>query len=163
MEGMSYTQQIIELLKDDKLTSDEIADKLEISKQDARTYLLRLKNEDKVMVIGKRGRFYVYTLKVLEDSLREPKKEHVLLESVADLSEKFYEVYKDTIKMKDEYIESLEESFNSKLEYIESLQISNEIKKESIVKLEEENNRLKAEIKVLKKKIQELTDLLSGK
>ncbi|MFW9822823.1 MAG: roadblock/LC7 domain-containing protein [Candidatus Thorarchaeota archaeon] len=51
----------MELLKTISLTSDEIADELLLSKQDARTYLLRLKREGKIRTLGKKGRNYIYT------------------------------------------------------------------------------------------------------
>jgi predicted regulator of Ras-like GTPase activity (Roadblock/LC7/MglB family)/predicted ArsR family transcriptional regulator len=51
----------LDLLKTLPLTSDEIADKLMLNKQDARTYLLRLRHEGKIKTLGKRGRNYIYT------------------------------------------------------------------------------------------------------
>ena len=51
------------LLKFSSLTSSEIAKKLNLSKQDTRTYLLRLKREDKITTLGKKGRQYIYTYK----------------------------------------------------------------------------------------------------
>ncbi|MFX1280792.1 MAG: FaeA/PapI family transcriptional regulator, partial [Promethearchaeota archaeon] len=53
--GISNKERILELLKSLPLTSDEIAEKLILSKQDARTYLLRLKKEGKIKVLGKKG------------------------------------------------------------------------------------------------------------
>ncbi|MFW9867641.1 MAG: FaeA/PapI family transcriptional regulator [Candidatus Thorarchaeota archaeon] len=50
-------------LKSNSLTSSEIAKKLNLSKQDTRTYLLRLKREDKIKTLGKKGRSYIYTSK----------------------------------------------------------------------------------------------------
>jgi predicted regulator of Ras-like GTPase activity (Roadblock/LC7/MglB family) len=51
----------LDLLKTLPLTSDEIADKLMLNKQDARTYLLRLRHEGKIKTLGKRGRNFIYT------------------------------------------------------------------------------------------------------
>jgi len=59
--GLSNKDRILNLLKTLPLTSDEIADNLMLSKQDARTYLLRLKKEGKIKTLGKRGRNYIYT------------------------------------------------------------------------------------------------------
>ncbi|MFW9941414.1 MAG: roadblock/LC7 domain-containing protein [Candidatus Thorarchaeota archaeon] len=59
--GLSNKDRILNLLKTLPLTSDEIAEKLMLSKQDARTYLLRLKKEGKIKNLGKRGRNYIYT------------------------------------------------------------------------------------------------------
>jgi len=59
----SNKDRILHLLKSEALTSKEIADKLGISKQDARTYLLRLKKKDKISTLDKKGRYYVYTYK----------------------------------------------------------------------------------------------------
>ena len=60
---LSNKDRILHLLKSEALTSKEIADKLGISKQDARTYLLRLKKKDKIRTLDKKGRYYVYTYK----------------------------------------------------------------------------------------------------
>ncbi len=51
----------MDLLKTLPLTSDEIADKLMLNKQDAHTYLLRLRHEGKIKTLGKRGKNYIYT------------------------------------------------------------------------------------------------------
>ena len=61
--GLSNKDRILDLLKTNSLTSNKIADKLNLSKQDTRTYLLRLKKEDKIKTLGKRGRQYIYTYK----------------------------------------------------------------------------------------------------
>ena len=59
--GLSNKDRILDLLKTIPLTSYEVADKLMLNKQDARTYLLRLKKEGKIKTVGKRGRNYIYT------------------------------------------------------------------------------------------------------
>ncbi len=64
--GFSNKDRILDLLKTNSLTSNKIADKLHLSKQDTRTYLLRLKKEDKIKTLGKRGRQYIYTYKAYE-------------------------------------------------------------------------------------------------
>ncbi|MHA1931815.1 MAG: roadblock/LC7 domain-containing protein [Promethearchaeota archaeon] len=64
--GLSNKDRILDLLKTDSLTSNKIADKLDLSKQDTRTYLLRLKKEDKIKTLGKKGRQYIYTYKAYE-------------------------------------------------------------------------------------------------
>ncbi|MBY8986063.1 MAG: roadblock/LC7 domain-containing protein [Candidatus Lokiarchaeota archaeon] len=61
--GLSNKDRILDLLKTNSLTSNIIADKLNLSKQDTRTYLLRLKKEDKIRTLGKRGRQYIYSYK----------------------------------------------------------------------------------------------------
>ena len=61
--GLSNKDRILDLLKTNSLTSNKIADKLNLSKQDTRTYLLRLKKEEKIKTLGKRGRQYIYTYK----------------------------------------------------------------------------------------------------
>jgi len=66
--NFSNKDQILTLLKSKALTSKELAEKLILSKQDTRTYLLRLKKDDKIKSIGKKGRFYVYTYKRPQDS-----------------------------------------------------------------------------------------------
>lgn len=159
MERVSNTRRILNLLKNNSLTSDDIAETLELSKQDVRTYLLRLRNEDKVKVIGKTGRFYIYTYKNPETNLKpiSEELEHELIESISELSDKFYDIYKDALKMKDEYIESLEQSFDSKEELINSFRYSNKVKNTINKQLLEENERLKTELKNLKEKIKKLT------
>ena len=52
-------------------SSKEIAEKLILSGQDTRTYLQRLKKEDKIRVVEKKGRFLVYALKKPFSSARE--------------------------------------------------------------------------------------------
>jgi len=60
---LSNKDRILNLLKKKALTSNDIADKLGLSKQDTRTYLLRLRKENKVKTLGKKGRYYIYTSK----------------------------------------------------------------------------------------------------
>ena len=60
---LSNKDRILNLLKSEDLSSKEIADKLSLSKQDARTYLLRLKKEDKIKILGKKGRYNIYSYK----------------------------------------------------------------------------------------------------
>jgi Ras-related protein Rab-11A len=62
-ENLGNKEQILNVLKSGHLTSSEIAKKLSLSKQDTRTYIQRLKAEDKIKVIGKKGRSLVYTSK----------------------------------------------------------------------------------------------------
>ena len=59
---MSKKEQILELLKQEPLTSKEISDKLGFEKQETRTYLLRLKKANKIYSLEKRGRFNVYSI-----------------------------------------------------------------------------------------------------
>ncbi len=61
---LSNKERILNLLKSKGLTSRQIAEKLKLSKQDTRTYLLRLKKENKIKTLGKKGRYYIYTAKM---------------------------------------------------------------------------------------------------
>ncbi|MHA1390980.1 MAG: hypothetical protein ACTSQT_01895 [Promethearchaeota archaeon] len=54
-------ERILQLLKFNALNSKEIATKLNLSEKNTRTYLLRLKKEDKIKSINKKGRFLIYT------------------------------------------------------------------------------------------------------
>ncbi|MHA1479081.1 MAG: GTP-binding protein, partial [Promethearchaeota archaeon] len=56
-------ERILELLTKNALTSKEIANELNLSEKNTRTYLTRLKKEDKITDIGKTGRFLIYTHK----------------------------------------------------------------------------------------------------
>lgn len=63
VENLGNKERILNLLKSEHLTSNEFAERLSLSKQDTRTYLQRLKAEDKIKVIDKKGRFLIYALK----------------------------------------------------------------------------------------------------
>ena len=65
---LSNKDRILNLLKLESLTSKEIAKRLSLSEQDTRTYLLRLKKEDNIKTLGKKGRFYIYTYKMPFDT-----------------------------------------------------------------------------------------------
>ncbi|MFX0017530.1 MAG: GTP-binding protein [Candidatus Hermodarchaeota archaeon] len=69
--NLGNKERILNLLKSKYLTSNEIAERLSLSKQDTRTYLQRLKAEDKIKVIDKKGRFLVYALKKPISSAKE--------------------------------------------------------------------------------------------
>ena len=56
-------ERILDLLTKNTLTSKEIANELNLSEKNTRTYLTRLKKEDKITDIGKTGRFLIYTHK----------------------------------------------------------------------------------------------------
>ena len=75
------------LLKINSLTSYEIADKLDLSKQNTRTYLLRLKKEEKIKTLGKRGRNYIYTYKAPSDTEKSQIDTNMLLEVLKDYLE----------------------------------------------------------------------------
>ena len=60
---LSNKDRILNLLKTQALTSKEIAAKLDLPVQDTRTYLLRLKKEDKLKVLAKKGRYNIYAYK----------------------------------------------------------------------------------------------------
>jgi hypothetical protein len=62
-EDLNNKDRITLLLKSEALTSTQLADKLGLSKQDTRTYLLRLKKENKIRVLAKKGRLNIYTAK----------------------------------------------------------------------------------------------------
>ena len=61
-EKIGNKERILNLLESNALTSKEIADKLNLSEKNTRTYILRLKKEDKIKPISKKGRFSIYTL-----------------------------------------------------------------------------------------------------
>ncbi len=88
--GLSNKDRILDLLKTNSLTSNKIADKLDLSKQDTRTYLLRLKKEDKIKTLGKRGRQYIYTYKAYKapsDTEKPQIDTNVLVEVLRDYLE----------------------------------------------------------------------------
>jgi predicted ArsR family transcriptional regulator len=60
---MSKKETILTLLQDKELTNKEIADKMGITVNEARVYVNRLKQENRVKSIGKRRRFKVYKAK----------------------------------------------------------------------------------------------------
>jgi len=55
-------ERILNLLKSNAFTSKEIARELNLSEKNTRTYLLRLKKEEKIKSINKKGRFLIYIL-----------------------------------------------------------------------------------------------------
>ena len=59
---MSKKEQILELLRQEPLTSKEISTKLGFEGQETRTYLLRLKKANKIYSLEKRGRYNVYSI-----------------------------------------------------------------------------------------------------
>lgn len=59
---MSKKEKILELLKEENLTSKEIAIKLQFKETETRVYLLRLIKEKKIKSIGKKGRFKIYSI-----------------------------------------------------------------------------------------------------
>ncbi|MCK4286435.1 MAG: hypothetical protein KAX18_09550, partial [Candidatus Lokiarchaeota archaeon] len=85
--GLSNKDRILNLLKTNSLTSNEIAGKLNLSKQDTRTYLLRLKKGEKIKTLGKRGRHYIYTYKAPVDSEKSHIDTNVLVEVLRDYLE----------------------------------------------------------------------------
>jgi len=124
----------LNLLKTHSLTSNEIANKLTLSKQDTRTYLLRLKKQEKIKTLGKRGRQYIYTykapidsekshidtnmlVKVLKDYLEsEPSFKKEVKRKIAELETKLNTIVSKTNKTYHEIEEELE-----MLQYIEPL------------------------------------------
>ena len=85
--GLSNKDRILDLLKTNSLTSNKIADKLNLSKQDTRTYLLRLKKEEKIKTLGKRGRQYIYTYKAPSDTEKSHIDTNILVEVLRDYLE----------------------------------------------------------------------------
>ncbi|MFX1430779.1 MAG: roadblock/LC7 domain-containing protein [Promethearchaeota archaeon] len=75
------------ILKTQSLTSNEIAKKLSLSKQDTRTYLLRLKKQEKIKTLGKRGRQYIYTYRAPKDSEKSHIDSNMLVEVLKDYLE----------------------------------------------------------------------------
>jgi len=77
-ERLNNKDRIILLLKSGALTSLQLADKLGLSKQDTRTYLLRLKKEKRIRVIAKKGNLNIYTAKPPVAVERQDKKINIL-------------------------------------------------------------------------------------
>lgn len=84
--SVSRKEQIFVLLTQENLTSKEIAERLNFDQAETRTYLLRLKNEKKVRVVGKKGRYHIYTAQKLISS-----KEQALIQELKyDLAKLYY-------------------------------------------------------------------------
>lgn len=75
------------LLKTHSLTSVEIADKLNLSKQDTRTYLQRLKKQKMIKTLGKQGRQFIYAYKAPEDTEKSQIDTNVLVDVLKDYLE----------------------------------------------------------------------------
>ena len=115
----------MDLLKTTSLTSNQIADKLSLSKQDTRTYLLRLKKLEMIKTLGKRGRQYIYTynnpedleksqidtnmlVDVLRDYLSEPSFKNEVRKKIAELEAKLNNIASHTNETYDELAQELE-------------------------------------------------------
>lgn len=90
-------ERILDLLKLESLTSKELAKELNLSDQDTRTYILRLKKENKINVIGKKGRYYVYKSnffgrKGIEPQITKTKEEKILVFQYNDQLNEFQEL-----------------------------------------------------------------------
>ena len=85
--GLSNKDRILNLLKKAALTSNDIANRLSLSKQDTRTYLLRLKKAEKIKTLGKRGRHYIYTYKAPSDTEESHINTNMLVEVLKDYLE----------------------------------------------------------------------------
>jgi len=110
--GLSNKDRILNLLKTNSLTSYEIADKLNLSKQNTRTYLLRLKKEEKIKTLGKRGRNYIYTYKTYKAPV-DPEKSHIDTNLLVEVLKEYLESepsFKKEVKKK---IAELEAKLNS--------------------------------------------------
>ncbi|MFX1567828.1 MAG: winged helix-turn-helix transcriptional regulator [Promethearchaeota archaeon] len=65
---MSNKEKILELLKENELTIKEIATKMNLSENETRVYIHRLKRNDLIQEIGKKKRYIIYTtIKEKED------------------------------------------------------------------------------------------------
>jgi len=115
----------LSLLKTTSLTSKEIAEQLSLSKQDTRTYLLRLKKQEMIKTIGKRGRQFIYTyinpedstksqidtsmlVEILKDYLTEPSFKNEVRKKIAELEAKLNNIASKTNETYDELAEELE-------------------------------------------------------
>lgn len=67
---MNKKEQIYELLLKEELTIKEISERLAFKEDYTRTTILRLKNEEKAICIGKNGNSKIYRAKI-EDSLEK--------------------------------------------------------------------------------------------
>lgn len=61
---MSQKDNVLELLKESRLTVPELAKEMGIELNAVRTYISRLDKEGKIEKAGKQGRFVIYTVKV---------------------------------------------------------------------------------------------------
>ncbi|MHA1914170.1 MAG: roadblock/LC7 domain-containing protein [Promethearchaeota archaeon] len=96
---LSNKDRILNLLKSGTLTSNQIASKLSLSNQDTRTYLLRLKKENKIKTIGKQGRYYLYTYNIPK-SIEKP---HIDTNTLAEVLKEYFEIepgFKNEVKKK---------------------------------------------------------------
>lgn len=59
---MTKKDQILDLLRQESLTSKEIANKLNFEEQETRIYLLRLRKANKIHVLEKKGRLNIYSI-----------------------------------------------------------------------------------------------------
>ncbi|KKM76175.1 hypothetical protein LCGC14_1382840 [marine sediment metagenome] len=68
MIGKDYSKQIIDYLTEVEMpkTSKEILANTDIPKDQINVYLTRLKNRDKIWIIGKRGQFNLYMIESKE-------------------------------------------------------------------------------------------------
>lgn len=64
---MTDKQKILDLLKESKLTTLQLEEKLDLSIDIIRTNVWRLKHENKIKEIGRDGRFIIYTAITKED------------------------------------------------------------------------------------------------
>ena len=110
--GLSNKDRILDLLKTHSLTSDKIAGKLNLSKQDTRTYLLRLKKEDKIKTLGKRGRQYIYTYKTYK-APSDLEKSHIDTNILVEVLRDYLESEPSFKKEVNKKIAALEAKLNS--------------------------------------------------
>lgn len=61
---MGYKEQIIEILNGNRCTTQELANRLNITESDVRVYLNRIfkENENTLKVVGTKNKYKIYTL-----------------------------------------------------------------------------------------------------
>ena len=129
---LSNKDRILHHLKSEALTSKEIAEKLGLNKQDTRTYLLRLKKEDKIKTLGKKERFYIYTYK----KPFETEKSHAYTNALAEVLKEYVE-----------FEPSFKNEINKKIADLEA-KINNITSKPTKFREEEESFELQKELEM---------------
>lgn len=125
---MNNKEKILVLLQGEKLTVAEISRKLNLTKNDTRTYVNRLKKDNQIISIGKKGRYKLYTIK------KHIVPEHINMfqELLYDLNH-FFNLYKYKLEFKKDltptkedmlFITSIEERITKFDKFIKNLKES---------------------------------------
>lgn len=109
---MSNKYKILELLKGNKLTVREIAEKIEFNENEARVYIHRLLKDDLIKEIGKKDRYCIYEaieVKPIDLELKGILKVYNLLFSKITTNFRIFEFIQKTDNSIIEFIENHEE------------------------------------------------------